>query len=130
MLSLADIEGKISPHQMQVKGSLKQRASALELVDNVAGLADYIGGSVVKLHIGEDWSILKEIYPQVCIYFVFNKGDGEFTAMLRSFYGGSKVSSIKGDELATLTISIANQMVRYVRGSSAGQDLPEICNRV
>jgi hypothetical protein len=28
LLSLADIEGKVSPHQMQVKGALKMRAAA------------------------------------------------------------------------------------------------------
>jgi hypothetical protein len=129
-LSLADIEGKVSPHQLQVNGSLKQRASALELVQDVTALAACLGGEVIRLDIGEDWAVAREIYPGVRIYFVFNRGDEEFPARLRSLYGGEKISSIKGDELATLTISMANQMVRHVREINPGIKLPEICYKV
>ena len=130
LLSLADIEGKVSPHQSQVKGGLKQRAPALELMQDVKALAAYLGGQVEKPAIGEDWAVSKQPYPGVCIYFVFNKGDNEFPARLRALYSGDKVRDIKGEELATITISMANQMVRYVRDTNPDKKLPEICKRV
>jgi len=109
---------------------LKQRAQPLELVSDVAALAAYMGGDVRELDIGEDWAVSKQPYPGVCIYFVFNKGDDEFPARLRSFYGGDKIRNIRGDELATITVSIANQMLRYVREANSDKKLPEICKRV
>jgi hypothetical protein len=66
----------------------------------------------------------------VRIYFVFNRSDDEFPARLRSLYGGEKIRDIKGDELATITISMANQMVRYVRAANQHMKLPEICHKV
>lgn len=130
LLSLADIEGKVSQHQLKVKGSLKQRAPALELVKDVEALATYLGGQVIKPGFGEDWAVCKEPYPGVRIYFVFNRSDDEFPARLRSLYGGEKIRDIKGDELATITISMANQMVRYVRAANQHMKLPEICHKV
>jgi len=127
---MADIEGKVSPHQMQLKGSLRQRAPALEMVKDVSALAAYLGGQVESIGIGESWAVSKDPYPNVRVYFVFNKGDGEFPAILRALYGGDKISEIHGDELATITISMANQMLRYVRYANPGRTLPEICYRV
>ena len=129
-LNLMDIEGEVSPHQLQVKGSLKQRAPALEMVKDVAQLADYIGGMVVNLSIGEDWAVRKEIYPEVCIYFVFNKGDGEFPAALRALYAGEKINLVRGEELVSLTVSCANQMLRYVRETFPDVKLPAVCYKV
>jgi len=130
LLSLADIEGKISPHQLQVKGAMKMRADPLEYVKDVEALAAYLGGNVVKPGIGEDWAVSKEIFPGVSILFVFNRSDDEFPSRLRALYSGDKIRMIKGDELATLTISLANQLLRYVREANAGVKLPDICYRV
>ena len=130
LFSLADIEGKVSPHQMQVKGALRMRAAALEYVRDVKALVDYMGGRVEEPGIGEDWAVCKEIYPGVTVHFVFNRADDEFPARLRTLYGGDKIKMIKGDELATITISIANQLLRYVREANPGVKLPEICYKV
>jgi hypothetical protein len=130
LLSLADIEGKVSPHQMQVKGALKMRAAALEYVKDVQALADYTGGRVEKPAIGEDWAVSKELYPGVTMHFVYNRADDEFPAGLRALYSGAKIRMIKGDELATVTISLANQMLRYVRETNPGVKLPEVCYKV
>ena len=130
LLNLADIEGKTSPHQLQVKGALKMRASALVYVRDVGALAGYLGGRVEVLGLDEDWAVSKELYPGVIIYFAFNKADDEFPARLRALYGGEKVRMIKGDELATITISLANQLLRYVRESNPGAKLPEVCYKV
>jgi len=130
LFSLADIEGKTSPHQLQVKGALKMRAAPLELVTDVEALAAFLGGSIVEPGIGEDWAVSKEIYPGVSVYFVFNRSDSEFPARLRALYSGGKIRMIKGDELATITVSLANQLLRYVREANPGVKLPEICYRV
>lgn len=130
LLNLSDMEGAVSPHQAQVKGALKIRASALDFVGDAAALAVYLGGRVAKLSIGEDWAVSKEIFPGVVIYFAFNRGDEEFPARLLALYGGEKIRTIKGDELATITISCANQILRYVRENNADKKLPEICYRV
>jgi hypothetical protein len=130
LLNLADIEGKVSPHQLQVKGALKMRSSALEYVREAGALAQYLGGRVESLGLDEDWAVRKELYPGVIVHFAFNKADDEFPARLRALYSGEKVRMIRGDELATITISLANQLLRYVRESNPGVKLPEICYKV
>ena len=130
LLNLADIEGKVSPHQMQVKGALRMRAAALEYVRDVQALADYSGGRVEAPGVGEDWALCKELYPGVTVHFIFNRADDEFPVRLRALYSGAKIRMIKGDELASVTISLANQLLRYVREANPGADLPEVCYRV
>jgi len=130
LFSLADIEGKISPHQGQVKGGLKMRAAALEYVTDTAALAEYFGGFVEKVGIGEDWAVGKELFPGVIIHFVFNRADMEFPARLQALYSGERIKLIHGDELATMTISLANQLLRYVRGKNPDKKLPEVCYKV
>ncbi len=130
LLSLADIEGKTSPHQLQVKGALKMRAAPLEYVTDVEASAAFLGGRVEKLGIGEDWAVSKEIFPGVSVYLVYNRSDSEFPARLRALYSGDKIRMIKGDELATITVSLANQLLRYVREANTGVKLPDVCYRV
>ena len=130
LFSLTDIEGKISPHQGQVKGGLRVRAVALEYVKDIPALADYIGGRVEKLGIKEDWAVGKELYPGVIIHFAFFKADEEFPARFQALYSSERVGIIHGDELANITISLANQQVRYVRESNPGVKLPEVCYKV
>ena len=42
LVSLTQIEGKVSPHHGGLEHGLKQRAEALEFVDNASSLAAYI----------------------------------------------------------------------------------------
>ncbi len=130
LLNLSDIEGKVSPHQLQVKGALKLRAAALEYASDVKAMVKYLGGRLEELGLSEDWAVSKEIFPGVIVYFVFNKADDEFPSRLRALYGGDKVVTIKGDELATITVSLANQLLRYVRESNPGVKLPAVCYKV
>ena len=130
LLSLADIEGKVSPHQLQVKGALKMRAAPLEYVKDVEALAAFLGGNIESPGVGEDWAVSKETFPGVAICFVFNRRDDEFPARLRALYSGDKIRMIKGEELATITISSANQMLRYVRETNPQVKLPDVCYRV
>ncbi len=130
LFNLAEIEGKTSPHQLQVKGALKMRAAPLEYVKDVGALAAYLGGNVEKPGIGEDWAVSKEIFPGVSVCLVFYRSDSEFPAMLRALYSGGKIRMIKGDELATITVSLANQALRYVRETNSDTKLPDVCYRV
>jgi hypothetical protein len=130
LVGLADIEGKTSPHQLQVKGALKMRAAPLGYITDVEALAAFIGGSRERPGIGEDWAVSKEVFPGVSVWFVFNRADDEFPARLRALYSGDKIRMIKGDELATITVSLANQLLRYVREANPGVKLPEVCYRV
>jgi len=130
LFSLADLEGKVSPHQLQVKGALKMRAAALAYVKDVTALAGFIGGSAGDPAGGGDWAVSKEIYPGVVIHFVFTAGDSEFPPSLRALYGGAKINTVKGEELATITISAANQLLRFVRESNPGVQLPEVCYKI
>jgi len=130
LFSLADIEGKTSPHQLQVKGALKVRAAPLDYVADVEALAAFIGGRQEGPGIGEDWAVSKEVFPGVSVLLIFNRSDDEFPARLRSLYSGDKIRMIKGDELANITVSLANQVLRYVREANPGIKLPEVCYRV
>jgi hypothetical protein len=113
-----------------VKGGLKMRAAALEYVTDTAALAEYFGGFVEKVGIGEDWAVAKELFPGVIIHFVFNRADTEFPARLQALYSGERIKLIHGDELATMTISLANQLLRYVREKNPDKKLPEVCYKV
>jgi hypothetical protein len=130
LLSFTEIEGKISPHQGHVKGGLKIRAAALEYVTDTAALAEYLGGFVEKVGAGEDWAVAKELFPGVIIHFIFNRADTEFPARLQALYSGEKVKLVHGDELATMTISLANHLLRYVRENNPDKKLPEVCYKV
>jgi len=99
-------------------------------VTDAAGLAEYLGGFVEKVGIGEDWAVAKELFPGVIIHFAFNHADPEFPARLQAFYSGKKIKLIHGDELATMTVSLANQLLRYVREENPDKKLPEVCYKV
>jgi hypothetical protein len=125
LLSLKEIEGPIATHDGFLKHQLALRREALELVDDAAKLAEYIGGRVESLGRGEDWAIEKEIFPGVQLLFVFERGDDEFPANLRVLYSGDRIMNTKGEDLAELTIACVNQMLRYVKETV--QEPPQIC---
>ncbi len=130
LLSLKEIEGKISPHQEQVSRALKTRSAAFDFVDDPDALAEFIGGKAVKLGLREDWAISKEIYPGVTIYWVFNRSDSEFPATLRVLFGGERISLIAGEELTAFSIACTSHMLRFIRDTHKDRKLPEVCYRV
>lgn len=130
LYSLADLEGKVSPHQLQVKGGLKMRAAALAYVRDVAELAAYLGGAVEDPSARGDWALSKEIYPGVLIHFIYSAADAEFPALLRAFYSGDKIDTVKGEELANVTLSAANQILRFIRENNPDVQLPAVCYKV
>jgi hypothetical protein len=130
LISLREIEGAVSPHQRQVDTALKIRKEALEYVADVSGLAEFIGGRVESLEMGEDWAISKEIFPGVEVFFVFNRADEEFPSILKVLFSGHKIKLMRGEDLAGFVILYVIHMLRYVRDSNPGKQLPEVCYRV
>jgi len=130
LISLQEIEGAISPHTKQVDMALKTRKEALEYVSDVPKLAEFIGGKVESLGIGEDWAISKEIFPGVLVFFAFNRTDDEFPSSLKVLFSGDRIKLMKGEDLAGFVILYVIHMLRYVRDSNPGKQLPEVCYRV
>ncbi len=130
LVSLREIEGVVSPHQRQVDSALTARQKALEHVKDIASLAEYIGGKVESLGIGEDWALSKEIFPGVTVHFLFTKSDEEFPSSLKVLFSGVNLSVMKGEDLAGFVILYVNHMLRYVREMTPADKLPEVCYRV
>jgi hypothetical protein len=130
LISLQEIEGAISPHTKQIDMALKTRKEALEYVTDPSKLAEFIGGRVESLGVGEDWAISKEIFPGVQVFFVFNHADDEFQSNLKVLFSGDKIKMMRGEDLAGFVILYAIHMLRYVRDSNPGKKLPEVCYRV
>ena len=129
-ISFREIEGVISPHQGQITGGMKLRKEALEYVADVSKLAEFIGGKVESLGLGEDWAISKEIFPEANVFFIYNHADEEVPSNLRVLYSGDRMKLMKGEELASITIAYTNHMLRYVREANPGKNLPEVCFRI
>ena len=130
LIGLQEIEGAVSPHQKQIDRALKARKEALEYVADVAKLADFIGGRVESLGVGEDWAISKEIFPGVQVFFVFNRADDEFPSNVKVLFSGDRIKLMKGEDLAGFVIFYVIHMLRYVKESNPGKSLPEVCYRV
>lgn len=130
LISVREIEGPVSPHQRQLDGALKEKKEALTYVTDVSKLAEFIGGKVESLGMGEDWAISKEIFPGVGVFFVYNRADDEFPSNLKVLFGGKNIRLMKGEDLAGIAIVYASHMLRYVRESNPGKKLPEVCYRV
>ena len=129
LISLHEIEGKISPHTNHLKHQLQERIAAFEYVYNIAGLADYIGGEIEDLNTG-DWAIKKTIFPEVCIHFIYQHGDDEFPASLRILYSGERVKQLSGEDLSGITINCVNHMLRGIREANPETKLPDVCYKM
>ena len=127
LTNLQEIEGIVSPHQRQIDMALEIRKEALEHVAEVSKLAEFIGGRVESLGIGEDWTVSKEIFPGVEIFFIFNHADDELPSSLRVLYSGDRIELMNAEDLAGMTILYASHMIRYVREANPGKNLPDIC---
>ncbi len=130
LVSLREIEGVISPHTAFLGREIERRKEALEYVDDVSKLAEYIGGEVEKLGIGEDWVIKKEALPGIEFFFIYNHADQELAGNLRVLYSGERIRKVSGEDLVALTIAFVNHMLRYIREIEPARKLPEICYRV
>jgi hypothetical protein len=130
LIGLQEIEGAVSPHQKQIDMALKTRKEALEYVADVSKLAEFIGGKVESLGMGEDWTISKEVFPGVQVFFIFNRADDEFASSLKVLFSGDRIKLMRGEDLAGFVILYVIHMLRYVKESNPGKSLPEVCYRV
>jgi hypothetical protein len=130
LVGLPEVEGAVSFHQRQIDRALKPRLKALEYVAEAAKLAEYLGGRVESLGLNEDWTIAKNIFPCVEIFFVFNRANGQSPPSLKVLYSGDRIKMIKGDDLARVALVCINHMLRFVRDTNPGKHLPDICYKV
>ena len=130
LISLQEIEGAVSPHKKQIDMAVRARKEALEYITDASKLAEFIGGKVESLGMGEDWAISKEIFPGVQVFFVFNHADDEFSGNLKVLFSGDRIKLMSGEDLAVFVIFYVNHMVRYVRESNLDKKLPEVCYRI
>jgi len=130
LISLQQIEGAVSPHQKQIDMAVKARKEALEYVTDISKLADFIGGRVESLGLGEDWAISNEIFPGVLVFYIFNHADDEFPSNLKVLFSGDRIRMMRGEDLAGFVILYLIHMLRYVRDSNPDKKLPEVCYRV
>src|SRR4030042_1444776 len=130
LIGLQEIEGAVSPHQKQIGMALNARKEALEYVTDVSKLAEFVGGKVESLGMGEEWAISKGVFPGVEVFFIYNRADDEFPSNLKVLFSGDRIKLMRGEDLAVFVIFNVNHMLRYVRDSNPGKHLPEICYRV
>ena len=130
LINLREIEGAVSPHQRQLDHALKVRKEALEYVADVSKLAEFIGGRVEQLGLGEDWAVSKEIFPGVRVFFIFKRADDEFPSNLRVLFSGDNIKMMKGEDLTGFVILYLVHVLRFVRDSNKNKKLPEVCYRV
>jgi hypothetical protein len=129
-VSLRDLEGAVSPHQTQLDRVLEERKAALDYISDVSALAEYMGGNVVPSRKGTDWTVRKEMFPGVDVYFLFTRGDGEVPASFRALYAGERATQVPADNLIAFTIVCLNHMLRFVRKANPDKKLPDVCYRV
>ena len=127
LVNLHGIEGTLSPHQEQIDRALIAKKVALEYVADVSKLAEFIGGKVEFLELGEDWAVSKEIFPGIEVFFIYNRADEELPSSLRVLYSGDRIKMMNGEDLAGITIFYFNHILRYVRETNPGKKLPEVC---
>lgn len=128
LVSIKEIDGPLTPHDAFIKREADLRKEALDQVGDVSRLAEYVGGEVDSLKLGEDWGIKKEVFPGIWIHLLYSRADEEFPSNVRVLYSGENIKKIRGEDLVELTIACLNHMLRYVRETA--QNPPEICTRV
>ena len=129
LISLRQIEGMATSHHDFVKREMERRIEALEYVDDLSGLAEYIGGEVEHSETGRGM-IKKEVFPGVNVHFIYEQGDEEFPSNIRVLYSGERVRSVPGEDLSHFALGYANHMLRYIREVNPGKELPQICHVV
>ena len=113
LVSLREIEGSVSPHQIQLESALKARGEAFASITDISGLAEFIGGKVEPLGLGEGWAVRKDIFPEVSVYFVYRHADEEFPGSMNVLYSGARIGLVAADILTAVTISFIGYMLGY-----------------
>ena len=114
LISLREIEGPASPHQVQLERALEARAGAFARALDIPELARFIGGRVEPLELGEDWSVSKEIFPDVYVHFIFYHADDELPGDMKVRYSGPRAGLVSADILTAISISYFGYMESYL----------------
>ncbi len=128
LISIKEIDGPLTPHDAFIKREVDLRKEALDLVNDVSGLAGFVGAEVELLGLGENWGIRKEFFPGIQVHFLYTRADEEFPSSIRVLYSGDNIRKIRGEDLVELAVACLNHMLRYVKETV--ENPPEICTRV
>ncbi len=128
LISIKEIDGPLTPHDAFIKREVDLRKEALDLVNDVSGLAGFVGAEVESLGLGENWGIRKEFFPGIRVHFLYTSADEEFPSSIRVLYSGDNIRKIRGEDLVELAVACLNHMLRYVKETV--ENPPEICTRV
>jgi len=134
LISLGEIKVKGAPnipHKIFVQREMERRKEAMKYIKGASKLADYLSGTVEPLQKESGWIIKKEIFPGVEIYLIYRYYSQE-ESTLQAFYYGDKIlrNEIPGEDLAEMTIVLANHALRYIKKENFGIKLPQICYQV
>lgn len=129
-LSLKEIEGVVV-HDTYLKRELEKRAPAFVYLRDLARAAAYIGGELIPSPpVRCDWMMKKVFFEGVECYLLYQGPSEEFPASLRAVFAGEGLSVMKGEDLAVLTVATVNHLLRFIRESNPGEELPDICASV
>lgn len=130
LIGLQQINGTASFYQRQLDRALRHREKALEYVAEAHKLAEFVGGKAESLGLHEDWAVSKEIFPGVQAFCIFNRANGNSPSRLKVLYSGERMRLMKVGDMVEITIALVNHMLRYVKSTNPGRDLPDICKKV
>lgn len=129
LVTIKEIEGMLATHDSHLKGEMARRTEPFEYLDDVAKLAEYIGGEAENIKPG-DWAIGKELFPGVHVHFIYQHGDDEVPSNLRLLFNGDRVKTVPGEDLVNIVVGYVNHMLRYIRDTNLDKQLPQICYQV
>jgi len=66
----------------------------------------------------------------VDVFFIFNRADEELPSSLKVLFSGDRIKLMRGEDLAGFAILYIIHILRYVKESNPGKNLPEVCYRV
>ena len=120
-----------TPHKIFVQREMDRRKEVMKYIKDTSKLADFLGGTVEPLQKETGWKIKKEFFPGVEIYLIY-RYYGQEESTLQAFYYGDKIleNKIPGEDLAEMTVALANHIIRYIREENFKIDLHQICYQV
>ncbi|MGQ9721510.1 MAG: hypothetical protein ACUVXA_09345 [Candidatus Jordarchaeum sp.] len=109
-----------------MKKVLEQRKEPFNFLEeeDVNELGKFIGGEVSKR--GSNWSIKKEVLPEIFIEIIFDKGKN----MLDISYSGKNLTKIGSYHIELIGVFTINHILRYITIKNQDKELPDICYKM
>lgn len=110
-----------SPHKKELREIGEKMAPILRKMDksSIEGFAtNVLGGKIENLGLEEDWTMTKEMFPEVYIHMVYTFYGEEFgeneSDSVRFFFSGERIKWITGEDLASFIDSTVNYQKRTI----------------